>query len=80
MWGGQGSHNKPTGCGASGAYAPCPDKEEEEEEYIYIYVSTMRNCALCASGSAHGPPLVAKTTMKFGFPQRQNILRLTEQT
>jgi len=29
--GGQGSHNKPIGCGASGAYAPGPDDEEEEE-------------------------------------------------
>jgi hypothetical protein len=28
----QGSHNKPIGCGASGAYAPGPDDEEEEEE------------------------------------------------
>jgi len=28
--GGQGSHNKPIGCGASGAYAPDPDDEEEE--------------------------------------------------
>jgi hypothetical protein len=27
--GGQGSHNKPTGCGASGAYAPGPDDDEE---------------------------------------------------
>ena len=26
--GGQGSHNKPIGCGASGAYAPGPDDEE----------------------------------------------------
>jgi len=26
-----GSHNKPIGCGASGAYAPGPDEEEEEE-------------------------------------------------
>ena len=25
--GGQGSHNKPIGCGASGAYAPSPDDE-----------------------------------------------------
>jgi len=25
----QGLHNKPTGCGASGAYAPGPDKEED---------------------------------------------------
>jgi hypothetical protein len=28
----QGSHNKPIGCGASGAYAASPDDEEEEEE------------------------------------------------
>jgi len=27
--GGQGSHNKPIGCGASGAYALGPDEEEE---------------------------------------------------
>jgi len=26
--GGQGSHNKPIGCGASGAYAPGADDEE----------------------------------------------------
>jgi hypothetical protein len=26
--GGQGSHNKPIGCCASGAYAPGPDDEE----------------------------------------------------
>jgi len=26
---GQGSHNKPIGCGASGAYALGPDDEEE---------------------------------------------------
>jgi len=25
-------HNKPIGCGASGAYAPGPDDDEEEEE------------------------------------------------
>jgi len=25
----QGSHNKPIGCGASGAYAPDPDDEED---------------------------------------------------
>jgi hypothetical protein len=30
--GGQGSHNKPIGLGASGAYAPGPDDEKEEEE------------------------------------------------
>ena len=28
---GQGSHNKPIGCGASGAYAPGPDGDDEEE-------------------------------------------------
>jgi len=28
--GGQGSHNKPIGCSACGAYAPDPDEEEEE--------------------------------------------------
>jgi hypothetical protein len=27
MTGGQGSHNKPAGCGAFGAYAPGPDDE-----------------------------------------------------
>jgi hypothetical protein len=27
--GGKGLHNKPIGCGASGAYAPGPDDEEE---------------------------------------------------
>jgi len=30
--GGQGSHNKPIGYGASGAYAPGPDDEEEEAQ------------------------------------------------
>jgi hypothetical protein len=30
LGGGQGSHNKPTGCGASGAYVPGPDDEEEK--------------------------------------------------
>ena len=28
--GGQGSHNKPIGCGASGAHAPGTDDEEKE--------------------------------------------------
>jgi hypothetical protein len=28
LWGGQGWHNKPIGCGASGAYAPGPGDEE----------------------------------------------------
>ena len=41
--------------------------------YIYIYMSTMRKCALSASDSAQGPRQFAKTTMKFKFPQRQNI-------
>jgi hypothetical protein len=27
---GQGSHNKPIGCGVFGAYAPSPNDEEEE--------------------------------------------------
>jgi hypothetical protein len=30
IMGGQESHNKPIGYGASGAYAPGPDEEEEE--------------------------------------------------
>jgi len=34
--GGQGLHNKPIGCGASGAYAPGPDEEEEEEETMML--------------------------------------------
>jgi len=29
--GGQGSHNKPIGCSASGSCAPSPHDEEEEE-------------------------------------------------
>jgi hypothetical protein len=28
------SHNKPIGCGASGAYAPGPEEKEEELEVI----------------------------------------------
>jgi len=32
----QGSHNKPVGCGASGAYAPGLDDEEEEEVTCYL--------------------------------------------
>ena len=32
--GGQGSHNKPIGCGVSGAYAPGPDDEEDDEEHL----------------------------------------------
>jgi hypothetical protein len=34
--GGQGLHNKPIGCGASGAYAPGPDDEEEAVPQIFI--------------------------------------------
>jgi hypothetical protein len=30
-WGGSGSHNKPIGCGASGAYAPGSVEEEGED-------------------------------------------------
>jgi hypothetical protein len=47
--GGQGSHNKPIGCGVSGAYAPGPDKEEEEEIYIYIYIYKYyaKMCPVC---------------------------------
>jgi hypothetical protein len=33
--GGTGSHNKPIGCGASGAYALGPDDKEEEVWYGY---------------------------------------------
>jgi hypothetical protein len=32
-----GSHNKPKGCGASGAYAPGRDSEEEEEEEVILF-------------------------------------------
>jgi hypothetical protein len=39
-WGLTGLHNKPTGCSASGAYAPGPEEEEEEkkkkEEEVFI--------------------------------------------
>jgi hypothetical protein len=36
-----GSHNKPIGCGASGAYAPGPVEveEKEEEQLADIFVS-----------------------------------------
>jgi hypothetical protein len=34
--GGHGSHNKPIGCGASGAYASGPDDEEEEEPSLFV--------------------------------------------
>jgi len=41
----QGSHNKPIGCGASGAYAPGPDDEEyisnKMQRYtVYLYLET----------------------------------------
>jgi hypothetical protein len=39
--GGQGSHNKPIGCGASGAYAPGPDDKEEEDNGI---TEEIRDC------------------------------------
>jgi hypothetical protein len=32
----QGSHNKPTGCSASGAYTLGPDDDEEEEEHATV--------------------------------------------
>jgi hypothetical protein len=35
---GQGSHNKPIGCGVFGAYAPGPDEEEEEEAVPQIFI------------------------------------------
>jgi hypothetical protein len=36
MGGGQGSDNKPIGCGASGAYASGRDEEEEEDETMFV--------------------------------------------
>jgi len=39
IMGGQVSHNKPIGCGASGAYALGPDDEEEEEIIMQHYWS-----------------------------------------
>jgi len=40
--GGQGSHNKPIGCGASGAFAPGPDDEKEEVlPYFLIVLRTI---------------------------------------
>jgi len=33
--GGQGSHNKPISCGASGAYTPGPDDKEEASVTFY---------------------------------------------
>ena len=43
IMGGQGLHNKPIGCGASGAHASGPDDEEEEEEHNTCF----RNVCLC---------------------------------
>jgi hypothetical protein len=37
-WEGQGSHNKPTGCSASGAYGPGPDEEEEHLHKLLYWV------------------------------------------
>jgi len=37
IMGGQVSHNKPIGCGASGAYAVSPDDEEEAPSQISVY-------------------------------------------
>ena len=39
IMGGQGSHNKPIGCGASGTYVPGPDDVEEEEEEAFSDVT-----------------------------------------
>jgi len=36
-----GLHNKPTGCGASGAYAPGPDEEE---------MSNWQTCEVVSNG------------------------------
>jgi len=50
--GGQGSYNKPIGCGASGAYAPGPDEEEEERSYLTVTICSVKAmpghcCRLC---------------------------------
>jgi hypothetical protein len=46
--GGQGLHNKPIGCGASGAHASRPDDEEEEvEEEEEERNICFRNVRLC---------------------------------
>jgi hypothetical protein len=35
----RGLHNKPTGCSASGAYAPGPEEEKKKNpQYAYIFV------------------------------------------
>jgi hypothetical protein len=43
--GGQGSHYKPIGCGASGAHAPGPDDEEEEELMQFCVTVNIRKYA-----------------------------------
>jgi len=48
--GGQGSHNKPIGCGASGAYTLGPADEEEEEGPGQPGCEPCTDCSLCASG------------------------------
>jgi hypothetical protein len=40
--GGQGSHNKPIGCGASGAYDPGPDDDEEEVTLGHVFLRILR--------------------------------------
>ena len=50
--GAQGSHNKPIGCGASGAYAPGPDEEEEEESIFRV-----NSCTFKLQGSNSGTRL-----------------------
>jgi hypothetical protein len=48
IMGGQGLHNKPIGCGASGARASGPDdEEEEEEEEEEEHNICFRNVCLC---------------------------------
>jgi hypothetical protein len=39
--GAQGSHDKPIGCGASGAYAPGPD-DKKEETWSYLNESNQQ--------------------------------------
>jgi hypothetical protein len=40
--GGQRSHNKPIGCGASGAYAPGPDDKEVSQQVICMLLVPVR--------------------------------------
>jgi len=39
--GGQGSHNKPIGCGASGAYTLDPNDEDKESVIWFDYTSVL---------------------------------------